>query len=242
MERNDGRSPDQLRPLVFHRGFTEAAEGSVLVEAGRTRVLCTVSVTGGVPPWRRDSGEGWLTAEYAMLPGAVAGRKRRELTQRDGRSVEIQRLIGRSLRAALDLGGLPGWTLNVDCDVLQADGGTRCASITGAMVALHDALRTMAGRDRLSYWPLRHWVGAVSVGLVGGRPVLDLDYSEDAAASVDMNVVAVNGGALVEVQGTAEGEPYPAEQHDHMLKLALGGIETVTAMQRAAVEQAVAGA
>jgi len=238
MERNDGRAHDQLRPLVFHRGFTDAAEGSVLVEAGQTRVLCTVSVTGGVPPWRRDSGEGWLTAEYAMLPGSVVGRKRREFQKRDGRSVEIQRLIGRSLRAALDLGGLPGWTLNVDCDVLQADGGTRCASISGAMVALHDALRAMAGKDRISYWPLRHWVGAVSVGLVGGRPVLDLDYSEDSAASVDMNVVAVDSGALVEVQGTAEGEPYPADQHGEMLALALAGVAGITAAQREAVGQA----
>lgn len=242
MERKDGRPADQLRPLIFNRNFTDTPDGSVLVEAGNTRVLCTVTATQGVPPWRRGSGEGWLTAEYAMLPGSVQGRKRREFTKRDGRSVEIQRLIGRSLRAAVDLGGLPDWTLNIDCDVLQADGGTRCASISGAMVAMHDALRSLAGRERLSYWPIRHWVAAVSVGLVNGKPLLDLNYEEDFAASVDMNVVAVPGRALVEVQGTAEGDPYPAAMQSELLELALGGIESITAAQQEAVEEAAAGA
>lgn len=234
MTRKDGRPADQLRPLTFERGYTNHADGSVLVHAGETRVLCTVTVTQGVPSWRRESGAGWLTAEYAMLPSAVAGRKRRELQKRDGRSVEIQRLIGRSLRAAVDLRGLPNHTLNIDCDVLQADGGTRCASICGAMVALHDALHSMSERNKLVHWPLKRWIAAVSVGHVGDDLLLDLDYKEDFAAEVDMNVVATADGELIEVQGTAEGEPFPRQLHDGLLDLALGGTAGILeAMQEA---------
>ncbi len=236
MSRNDGRSPDQLRPLSFQREFTSTAEGSVLVSAGNTRVLCTASVTNGVPSWRRESGKGWLTAEYAMLPGSVAGRKRREHQRRDGRSIEIQRLIGRSLRAAVDMRGFPNVTINVDCDVLQADGGTRCASICGAMVAIHDALKVLDSRGKLVSWPLRNWIAAVSVGHVGSRELLDLDYSEDSTADVDMNVIATDGGALVEVQGTAEGEPFARDVHDRLLDLALNGTNEIIAAMRAAVD------
>jgi ribonuclease PH len=235
MTRQDGRRSDELRPLTFDRGYTSHAEGSVLVSAGGTRVLCTVTVTPSVPHWRRESGAGWLTAEYAMLPSAVVGRKRREIGNRDGRSVEIQRLIGRSLRAAVDLRGLPNHTLNIDCDVLQADGGTRCASICGAMVALHDALNAMSDRGRLTHWPLRHWIAAVSVGHVGDELLLDLDYSEDSRADVDMNVIATAGGELIEVQGTAEGEPFPRPVHDGLLDLALGGTDSIVAAMHEAV-------
>jgi ribonuclease PH len=236
MTRNDGRRPDQLRPLSFQRAFTSNAEGSVLVSAGETRVLCTASVTNGVPSWRRESGKGWLTAEYAMLPGSVIGRKRREFQRRDGRSVEIQRLIGRALRAAVDMRGFPNVTINLDCDVLQADGGTRCASICGAMVALHDALKVLDTRGKLVSWPLRNWVAAVSVGHVGSRELLDLDYSEDSTADVDMNVIATDSGDLVEVQGTAEGEPFARDVHDRLLDLALAGTGEIIAAMRNAVD------
>ncbi|MCP4092448.1 MAG: ribonuclease PH [Planctomycetes bacterium] len=236
MSRNDGRSPDQLRPLSFQREFTSTAEGSVLVSAGNTRVLCTASVTNGVPSWRRESGKGWLTAEYAMLPGSVVGRKRREYQRRDGRSIEIQRLIGRSLRAAVDMRGFPNVTINLDCDVLQADGGTRCASICGAMMAIHDALKVLDTRGKLVSWPLRNWIAGVSVGHVDGRELLDLDYSEDSIADVDMNVIATDGGALVEVQGTAEGEPFARDVHDRLLDLAIGGTNEIIAAMRAAVD------
>ncbi len=236
MIRNDGRRPDQLRPLSFQREFTSNAEGSVLVAAGNTRVLCTASVTMGVPPWRRESGQGWLTAEYAMLPGSVVGRKRREVERRDGRSVEIQRLIGRSLRAAVDMRGFPNVTINVDCDVLQADGGTRCASICGAMVALHDAMKVLDKRGKLVSWPLRNWIAAVSVGYVNDCELLDLDYSEDSNADVDMNVITTESGALVEVQGTAEREPFSRAVHDRLLDLALAGTTEIVAAMRAAVE------
>ena len=239
MTRNDGRSPDQLRPLSFHRGFTLNAEGSVLVSAGNTRVLCTASVTNGVPSWRRESGKGWLTAEYAMLPGSVVGRKRREHQRRDGRSIEIQRLIGRALRAAVDMRGFPNVTINVDCDVLQADGGTGCASICGAMVAIHDALKVLDTRGKLVSWPLRNWVTAVSVGHVGDRELLDLDYSEDSTADVDMNVIATDSGDLVEVQGTAEGEPFSRAVHDRLLDLALKGTAEIAAAMKAAVAEPV---
>lgn len=239
MTRTHGRSPDQLRPLEFLRGFHSNAEGSVLVCAGDTKVLCTASITAGVPSWRRESGKGWLTAEYAMLPGSVVGRKRREFQKRDGRSVEIQRLIGRSLRAALDMRGFPSHTLNVDCDVLQADGGTRCASICGAMLAVHDALKVLDTRGKLQSWPLRRWIGAVSVGHVDDRTLLDLDYSEDSTADVDMNVIATGEGAIVEVQGTAEGEPFVRSVHDEMLDLALAGTTEIVARMRALAETAV---
>jgi ribonuclease PH len=210
-----------------------------LVSAGNTRVLCTASVTNGVPSWRRESGKGWLTAEYAMLPGSVVGRKRREHQRRDGRSIEIQRLIGRALRAAVDMRGFPNVTINVDCDVLQADGGTRCASICGAMVAIHDALKVLDTRGKLVSWPLRNWVTAVSVGHVGDRELLDLDYSEDSTADVDMNVIATDSGDLVEVQGTAEGEPFSRAVHDRLLDLALKGTAEIAAAMKAAVAEPV---
>jgi len=239
MTRNDGRTPDQLRPLEFQRGFHSNAEGSVLVCAGNTKVLCTVSITDSVPSWRKGSGQGWLTAEYAMLPGSVVGRKRREFQKRDGRSVEIQRLIGRALRAALDMRGFPNSTLNIDCDVLQADGGTRCASICGAMVAVHDALKVLDTRGKLQSWPLRRWIGAVSVGHVGDKVLLDLDYSEDSTADVDMNVIATADGQLVEVQGTAEGEPFDRGVHDALLDMALSGTDRIIAQMQALVETPV---
>lgn len=207
----------------------------MLVEAGRTRVLCTCSVVPGVPNWKRNSGEGWLTAEYAMLPGSVKGRKRREVGSRDGRSVEIQRLIGRALRAVVDLRAFPDYTLSIDCDVLQADGGTRCASITGAMIALHDACQDLAQREKLRHWPLLDWAAAVSVGVVQGNEVLDLDYVEDSRADVDMNVIGTASGRLIEVQGTAEGEPFPRESCHRLIDLGLDGIQTLTERQQAAV-------
>ncbi|HEX9792757.1 MAG TPA: ribonuclease PH [Planctomycetota bacterium] len=236
MQRFDGRSPDAPRPVQFHRNFTENAEGSVLVVVGRTKVLCTVSAVPSVPPWQANKGKGWLTAEYAMLPGSVEGRKQRETLRRDGRSVEIQRLIGRSLRAVTDLTGFPNWTLHVDCDVIQADGGTRCAAITGACVALHDALRALAGRKQLNHWPMREFVGAVSVGLVGGQTLLDLNYGEDFEAAVDMNVIATASGKIVEVQATAEDEPFPRADFDAMVDLGVVGVRQLCELQHAAVE------
>lgn len=239
MTRNDGRTPDQLRTLDFQRGFHSNAEGSVLVSAGNTKVLCTASITNGVPSWRKDSGKGWLTAEYAMLPGSVIGRKRREFQRRDGRSIEIQRLIGRALRAALDMRGFPNVTISVDCDVLQADGGTRCASICGAMLAVHDALKVLDTRGKLVSWPLTRWIGAVSVGHVDDQVLLDLDYSEDSTADVDMNVIATSDGALVEVQGTAEGEPFARDIHDALLDLGVAGATEIIARMRALAEEPV---
>ncbi|RMH02260.1 MAG: ribonuclease PH [Planctomycetota bacterium] len=237
MTRSDDRTDDQLRPVHLERGYAANAEGSVLIQVGRTKVLCTVCAAGKVPAFQKARGEGWLTAEYAMLPGSVEGRKARETGQRDGRSVEIQRLIGRSLRAITDLAAFPDFTLHVDCDVIQADGGTRCAAITGAVVALHDALRTLAGRDQLRHWPLREWLAAVSVGVVDGRALLDLDYGEDFAAEVDMNVVATAGGRIVEVQGTAEGPPFERAVLDRLVDLGLAGIARLTEIQRQAVAE-----
>ncbi len=232
MTRYDGRKDDALRPTHIHRNYLNSSEGAVLIEVGDTRVLCTVSVTQGVPSWKRGSGEGWLTAEYAMLPGSVKGRKRRETTQRDGRSVEIQRLIGRALRAVVDLRAFPDFTLAVDCDVLQADGGTRCASITGAMVALHDAVQTLAAREKLLHWPIYDWAAAVSVGVVQGVEVLDLNYKEDFAADVDMNIIATAGGKIIEVQGTAEGDPFSRDSFHKMLDLGLKGCVELTDLQK----------
>ncbi|MBC8404615.1 MAG: ribonuclease PH [Planctomycetes bacterium] len=235
MTRFDGRKDDELRPTRITRNFIDTAEGAVLIEVGHTRVLCTVSVTQGVPSWKRGSGEGWLTAEYSMLPGSVKGRKRREFTNRDGRSVEIQRLIGRALRAVVDLRAFPDFTLAVDCDVLQADGGTRCASITGAMIALHDAVQTLAAREKLLHWPIRDWAAAVSVGVVHGIEVLDLNYKEDFAADVDMNIIATAGGKIIEVQGTAEGDPFSRESFHKMVDLGLKGAVELTDLQKRAV-------
>ena len=226
-----------MRPLRFTRGFTKHAEGSVLVEMGETRVLCTVSVEEGVPPFMKGRGEGWLTAEYGMLPRATHTRGRREASdgKQSGRTHEIQRLIGRSLRAVTDLAALGERTLKIDCDVLQADGGTRCASITGACVAVADALAWCRARGLVAGDAMRDFVAAVSVGIVGGVPVLDLDYAEDSGCDTDMNVVMTGSGGFVELQGTAEGAPFAREEMQALVDLATGGIRDIVAAQRAAL-------
>jgi ribonuclease PH len=232
--RHDGRPADALRPVTLERGVSGHAEGSCLVAAGRTRVLCTASVEQGVPPWRRGSGKGWVTAEYAMLPRATNTRTRRERGQVGGRTQEIQRLIGRSLRACVDLSVLGEWTITVDCDVLQADGGTRTASITGGAVALHQACGWIAERSGLSESPFGEFVAAISAGVVNGASVLDLDYVEDSAAEVDLNVVARESGGLIEVQGTGEQGDFTPRQLAEMVELAAGGIRRLNELQRAA--------
>jgi len=235
--RSGDRRADQLRPLRFTRGFTRHAEGSVLVEMGETRVLCTVSVEEGVPAFMKGRGEGWLTAEYGMLPRATHTRGRREATEGrpSGRTQEIQRLIGRSLRAVTDLAALGERTLKIDCDVLQADGGTRCASITGACVAVADAISWCRERGLVTGEPMRELVAAVSVGIVGGAAMLDLDYAEDSGCDTDMNVVMTAGGGFVELQGTAEGAPFTRSQMDELVGLAADGIRALVAGQRAAL-------
>ena len=228
------RRADQLRPLSIEVGVAPYAEGSCLISAGGTRVLCTASVVEGVPPWRERSGAGWVTAEYAMLPRATHTRTRRERDGAKGRTQEIQRLIGRSLRSVTNLAAMGAYTITVDCDVLQADGGTRTASVTGACVALSLAGAWMVREGLAEGNPVRERVAAVSVGIVDGEPRLDLDYPEDSSAQVDMNVVATERGGLVEVQGTAEGDPFPREDLDRLMDLALAGIEElVTAQGRA---------
>ena len=231
--RADGRAVDQLRPVHFHRDFTVFAAGSVLVSMGRTRVLCTASVEDRVPPWMRGTGKGWVTAEYSMLPGSTAERVTREAAKgkQSGRTQEIQRLIGRSLRAVCDLVALGEVQVTVDCDVLQADGGTRTASICGAYVALHDAFSRLIEAGTLRAQPLGDSVAAVSVGIVDGVPMLDLPYVEDSRAEVDMNVVMTGSGRFVEVQGTAEGTPFSRSELDGMLALAEGGIAELTKAQ-----------
>jgi ribonuclease PH len=235
--RPSGRKPGELRAVRLKRGWTRHAEGSVLVEFGDTRVLCTASVEERVPPFLRDKGRGWLTAEYGMLPRATNTRSEREAARgkQSGRTLEIQRLIGRALRAVIDLGALGERTIQVDCDVLQADGGTRTASITGAFVAVHDALEWMKAQGMLEALPARDFVAAVSVGVYRGVAVLDLDYAEDAACDTDMNVVMTGSGGFVEVQGTAEGAPYSRAEMDAMLGLAEQGIAELVAHQRAAL-------
>ncbi|MDR1448764.1 MAG: ribonuclease PH [Propionibacteriaceae bacterium] len=237
--RSDGRQPGQLRPVRFQRGWNDQAEGSVLVEFGRTRVLVTASVTEGVPRWRKGSGQGWVTAEYAMLPRATNERGVRESVRGriGGRTHEISRLVGRSLRAMIDVAALGENTIVIDCDVLQADGGTRTASITGAAVALADAVDWLRQRNLLAGEPLRGSVAAVSVGLLGGQALLDLPYEEDAAADVDLNVVATGEGELVEIQGTAEGAPFSRAQLDILLDLALAGCAQLTELQRAVLAE-----
>jgi len=235
--RPSGRAPDALRPVRFTRAFTRHAEGSVLVEFGETRVLCTASVEERVPGFLKDQGRGWITAEYGMLPRSTHTRTDREAARgrQSGRTQEIQRLIGRALRAAFDLGALGERTLKIDCDVLQADGGTRTASITGAFVAVHDALAWMQGRGLLDRLPVRDFVAAVSVGLYQGTPVLDLDYAEDSACDCDMNVVMTAEGRFIELQGTAEGEPFSRAQVDELMLLAEKGVRELVAAQRAAL-------
>ncbi|MFY0405697.1 ribonuclease PH [Solicola sp. PLA-1-18] len=235
--RPDGRAVDELRPVRFTRAWADHPAGSVLVEFGRTRVLCSASVTKGVPRWRRDSGLGWLTAEYAMLPAATNTRSDRESVKGrvGGRTHEISRLVGRSLRAAIDLAQLGENTINLDCDVLQADGGTRTAAITGAYVALADAVASLRADGALKGEPLKDSVAAISVGIVDGRPVLDLPYVEDVAAETDMNVVMTGGGTFVEVQGTAEGAPFDRAELDALLALAEKGCADLTRMQAEAL-------
>ncbi len=237
MERPSGRQPEQLREISIQRHFTKHAEGSVLIAFGDTRVLCNASFTEGVPGFLRGQGRGWVTAEYGMLPRATHTRGNREAARgkQSGRTVEIGRLIGRALRNAIDMSALGENTITLDCDVLQADGGTRTAAITGAMVALVDALRLKQREKVLLQDPLKHAVAAVSVGLYQGVPVLDLDYDEDSVADTDMNVVMTDTGRFVEIQGTAEGETLASESLTELLTLAGEGIAELTRLQRQAL-------
>jgi ribonuclease PH len=235
--RPSGRKPNDLRPVRIHRGFTRHAEGSVLVEFGDTRVLCTASVEERVPPFLKDSGRGWVTAEYGMLPRSTNTRTDREAARgkQSGRTQEIQRLIGRSLRAVVDLASLGQRTVHLDCDVLQADGGTRTAAITGSFVALHDAVTWLQERKLLRASPIQDFVAAVSVGIFQGTPVLDLDYPEDSACGCDMNVVMTGAGNFVEVQGTAEGAAFGRAELDQLIGLAERGIRELIAQQKKAL-------
>ena len=231
------RQPNELRPIRITRHYTRHAEGAVLIEMGDTRVLCTASVEAGVPAFLRGKGQGWVTAEYGMLPRSTHTRTAREAAKgkQSGRTQEIQRLIGRSLRAITDLKALGERQITLDCDVLQADGGTRCASITGAWIALHDACAGLVARGELTASPLLDHVAAVSVGIYQGAPVLDLDYPEDSGCDTDMNVVMTGRGGLVEIQGTAEGEPFSRAQMLQLLDLAETGIKTLISQQKTAV-------
>ena len=235
--RRTTRAPDALRPVRITRRYTRHAEGSVLIEIGDTHVLCTASVEEKVPPHRRGTGAGWVTAEYGMLPRATHTRGDREAARgkQSGRTQEIQRLIGRSLRSVFDLAQLGERTIQLDCDVLQADGGTRCASITGAWVAAHDAVQWLIAQGQITASPIRAPVAAVSVGIVGGTPLLDLDYPEDSSCDTDMNVVMTGTGGFVEIQGTAEGAPFTRAEMDDLLRLAGQGIDELIAHQQRAL-------
>jgi len=239
--RHDGRRPDQGRAVTIEPGVAPYAEGSCLIATGETRVLCTASVVAGVPPWRERSGAGWVTAEYAMLPRATHTRTGREREGPRGRTQEIQRLIGRSLRSVTDMRSLGQHTVTVDCDVLQADGGTRTASITGAYVALALAAEWMLREGLVQRVPMQERVAAVSVGIVDGVTFLDLDYREDSAAQVDLNLVATESGGLVEVQGTAEGDPFPRTALDELVDLGMAGIDVLLAAQARALSGGGAG-
>ena len=236
-ERSYNRAPDELRPTVIEPGFMRTATGSALISVGETRVICTASVQESVPRWLAGSGRGWVTAEYGMLPASTGDRKQRDVSKGrpDGRTVEIQRLIGRSLRGVVDFSALGERTIYIDCDVLQADGGTRCASITGALVALRLACERLIAKGLLERTPLTGTVAAVSCGIVSGVPLLDLDYPEDSSAEVDANVVMTGDGGLVEVQATAERTPLSRAHLDELLALAAGGIETLRTLQDGAV-------
>ena len=238
MTRASGRAADQLRQVTLTRHYTRHAEGSVLVEFGDTKVICTASVEGGVPRFLRGTGQGWITAEYGMLPRSTGERMQREASRgkQGGRTLEIQRLIGRSLRAAVDLKNLGENTIHIDCDVIQADGGTRTAAITGACVALVDALGVMKQRKLIKRVPPVQMIAAISVGIYQGEPVLDLDYPEDSAADTDLNVVMTDKGGFIEVQGTAEAAPFTAEELNAMLELARKGIAELFAHQAAALD------
>lgn len=234
--RPDGRQPNQLRPVRFERNFTRYAAGSVLAHCGNTQVLCTVSIQSGVPRFLEGSGQGWLTAEYRMLPSATQQRQTREFMKLSGRTQEIQRLIGRSLRAALDMQALGERTLTVDADVLQADAGTRTTAITGGYVALYDAIASLLRTGELERSPLRHQIAAVSVGLLEGQPYLDLNYEEDVAAEIDFNVVMNDQMNLIEVQGTAEAESFSRQQLNQILDVAEQGIQALMDYQRQALQ------
>ncbi len=236
--RPSGRQPDQLRPIRFTRHYTKHAEGSVLVEFGDTRVICTATVEERVPPFLKGQGQGWVTAEYGMLPRSTGSRMAREAARgkQGGRTMEIQRLIGRALRAAVDLEALGERQIFVDCDVIQADGGTRTASITGGFLALHDAVSGLLQQGLIERDPLHGMIASVSVGIWEGTPVLDLDYAEDSTAETDMNVVMNDGGAFIEVQGTAEGHAFRRDELDSMLDLAQKGISELIEKQREALE------
>ena len=235
--RPSGRNPDQLRAVSFERGFTRHAEGSCLVRFGDTHVLCTASLEERVPPWLKGGGKGWVTAEYGMLPRSTHERMRREAShgKQSGRTQEIQRLVGRSLRAVVDLVALGERQITLDCDVIQADGGTRTASITGAWVALYDCLKWMDHRAMFKAWPMKDHVAAISCGIHGGTPVLDLDYAEDSEAGTDANFVMTGSGGIVEIQDTAEGEPFSEAALLELLGLARKGIGELVGMQKAAI-------
>ena len=235
--RPSGRNPDQLRAVSFERGFTRHAEGSCLVRFGDTHVLCTASLEEKVPPWLKGGGKGWVTAEYGMLPRATHDRTRREAAsgKQSGRTQEIQRLVGRSLRAVVDLVALGERQITLDCDVLQADGGTRTAAITGSWIALYDCLKWMEQRSMFKAWPLKDHVAAISCGIHGGIPVLDLDYPEDSSAGTDANFVMTGSGGIVEIQGTAEGEPFSEATLAELLALAKKGIGELVQLQKAAI-------
>ena len=237
MIRANGRRPDELRAVRIQRGYTKHAEGAVLVEFGDTKVLCTASAEERVPPFLKDTGRGWVTAEYGMLPRATNTRSEREAARgkQSGRTQEIQRLIGRALRAVVDLRALGPRSIQIDCDVLQADGGTRTAAITGAFVALHDAVNWLTRKNLLTQNPIRDHCAAVSVGMSGGAPLLDLDYAEDSACGCDMNIVMTGAGRFVEVQGTAEGEAFSRNELDALLGLAQSGISQLIQRQKQAL-------
>lgn len=236
MERTDGRKPDQLRPIELVLNAQSYAEGSVLIKQGNTHVLCSASVELGVPGWLRGKGQGWLTAEYALLPRATNTRTRRERNGASGRTQEIQRLIGRSLRAGVDLKLLGDRTITVDCDVLQADGGTRTAAITGAYVALAHAIKQLLDTGALTKSPLITQIAAISVGIVQGQPLLDLNYAEDSVAEVDCNIVQTSSGAYIEIQGTAERQPFDRSQFDSLLALSDQGIRELLALQQQSLQ------
>ena len=238
MKRPSGRRHDELRPVRLTRSYTKHAEGAVLVEFGDTKVICTASVDEKVPPFLRGKGQGWITAEYGMLPRATNTRSDREAARgkQSGRTQEIQRLIGRSLRSVIDLAALGERTIQIDCDVIQADGGTRTASITGGFVAAYDAVRWLRQRGMIETAPVLDYVAAISVGVFQGVPLLDLDYVEDSSCETDMNVVMTGTGGFVEVQGTAEGKPFTREQMDTLLELARAGITSLVAAQKKALE------
>lgn len=241
MARADGRRPDQLRPVSMTRHYLKYAEGSVLIELGDTRVVCSASVEERVPQWLRGAGQGWITAEYGMLPRATQERSPRESTRPGGRVQEIQRLVGRSLRAAVDLEKLGERTIWVDCDVIQADGGTRTGAITGAFVALVDALHVLRQTGVLTIWPVREFIAATSVGIVEGETVLDLNFQEDSRARVDMNIVMTESTRIVEIQGTAEGLPFTRDELLHLMNLAEQGVTQLIAHQRNVLSDVLAG-